>query len=112
MIEEDGDYIWITKTEYEELQDLRAELHAEQIKTQHLEERIRRYEQEIDLEWAEENFIEKWKYNKLWKIIDLMAYQLSKRPLIIFRDGIKLEVLEDEDKIIEYYTKKVEEDEQ
>lgn len=103
----------------DERDDLKAELHAEQIKNKKLElekiplleGKIKQYEQHLDLEWAEENLIEKWKYKKLWKIIEKMAEEMSKRPLMIFKDKekeLEVTILDDPKSIIDYYTKKVE----
>ena len=57
----------------DEKDDLKAELHAEQIKNKKLEletiplleGKIKQYEQHLDLEWVEDNFIEMSKYRKL-----------------------------------------------
>lgn len=103
----------------DERDDLKAELHAEQIKNKKLElekiplleGKIKQYEQHLDLEWAEENLIEKWKYKKLWKIIEKMAEEMNKRPLMIFKDKekeLEVTILDDPKSIIDYYTKKVE----
>ncbi len=51
----------------DEKDDIKAELHAEKIKNKKLEleriplleGKIKQYEQHLDLEWVEENFIEK-----------------------------------------------------
>lgn len=48
--------------------------------------------------------------DKQQKVIDLMAIQLSDRPLLIFKGNGKLEVLEEPEKVVEYYFKKAEEE--
>ena len=48
--------------------------------------------------------------NKKDKVIDLMAIQLSDRPLLIFKGNGKLEVLEEPEKVIEYFYRKAEEE--
>lgn len=101
--------------ENQKLQDLKAELHAEQIKNKKLEletiplleGKIKQYEQQIDLEWVEENYVEKRILKRAEKIIEEMAKQLSKRPLMIFEK--ELVVLDDPKEIIKYFTEKVEE---
>lgn len=52
------------------------------------------------------------RYEKMKKIIDLMAEQMSKRPLMIFQGNEKensVEILKEPKEIIDYYTKKAEE---
>lgn len=51
--------------------------------------------------------------SKLQKVIDLMAEQMSKRPLMIFQGNEKensIEILKEPKEIIDYYTKKAEEE--
>lgn len=48
--------------------------------------------------------------DKLQKVIDLMAIQLSDRPLLIFKENGKLEVLEEPEKVVEHFYKKAEEE--
>lgn len=96
--------------ENQELKDLKAELQAEVIKNQHLENKLKVYEQQIDLEWVEENYIEKRILKRAEKIIDLMAEQMSKRPLMIFQGNENsVRILKEPKEIIDYYTKKAEE---
>lgn len=44
------------------------------------------------------------------KVINLMAIQLSNRPLLIFKGNGKLEVLEEPKKIVEYFYNKADEE--
>lgn len=49
--------------------------------------------------------------DKLQKVIDLMAEQMSKRPLMVFKGNENsVEILREPKEIIDYYTKKAEEE--